>query len=197
MPSGLRLVEAYKYTLIPRQDDPVGEITFDVSNLDQQGSVAQRASRRSSSDGNLAAQFPAVMLRLKLTMGSLKIRWADGHVTAAVLWEDFAKYVYLPRLRDQEVHMTSCKAATGPASTTWQPEGFAVRWAQMLSRAGTSDLVGRFASGHRCIPHGPARTARVRGRTKMKRTNRTSSRTGAYDQSAALSGWAQRRRRRP
>ena len=43
---GLRLAEAYKYALVPRQDDPIGPVTFDVVSLDQQGSVAQRASRK-------------------------------------------------------------------------------------------------------------------------------------------------------
>jgi predicted AAA+ superfamily ATPase len=120
---GLRLVEAYKYALIPRQDDPVGEVTFDVSNLDQQGSVAQRASRKLVSEGTLAIQFPPVMLRLKLDH-ELASRWTEGHVAASVLWEDFAKYVYLPRLRDQEVLMTTIES--GPASITWQSDGFAV-----------------------------------------------------------------------
>ena len=122
---GLRLVETYKYALVPRQDDPVGEVTFDVANLDQQGTVAQRASRRLVSDGTLATQFPPVMLRLKLDdEKALASRWADGHVAATTLWEDFAKYVYLPRLRDQDVLMATI--AAGPASMTWQAEGFAV-----------------------------------------------------------------------
>lgn len=120
---GLRLVEAYKYVVIPRQDDPVGEVTFDIAPLDQQGTVAQRASRRMVSDGTLATQFPPVMLRLKLD-NELARRWADGHVSASTLWDDFAKYVYLPRLRDQDVLLTTVQ--NGPASVTWQTDGFAV-----------------------------------------------------------------------
>ena len=54
------------------------------------------------SDGTLAVQFPPVMLRLKLD-GELASRWADGHVAASTLWEDIAKYAYLPRLQDQDV----------------------------------------------------------------------------------------------
>jgi predicted AAA+ superfamily ATPase len=122
---GLRLVESYKYVLIPRQDDPVGGVTFDIATLDQQGSVAQRASRRMVSDGTLATQFPPVMLRLKLEdEHALASRWSEGHVAASVLWEDFAKYVYLPRLRDQEVLLATVQ--TGPGSTTWQTDGFAI-----------------------------------------------------------------------
>lgn len=131
---GLRLAEAYRYVLVPRQDDPVGSVIFDVSTLDQQGSVAQRASRRLISEGALATQFPPVMLRLKLD-GELSSRWADGHVSAAQLWEDFARYVYLPRLRDQEVLLATIEK--GVSFFTWQVEGFALA-------AGVDEVTGRF-----------------------------------------------------
>jgi predicted AAA+ superfamily ATPase len=131
---GLRLPESYKYVLIPRQDDPVGEVTFDIATLDQQGTVAQRASRRLVSDGTLAVQFPPVMLRLKLD-GELAPRWADGHVAASTLWEDFAKYVYLPRLQDQDVLLATIR--NGSASLTWESEGVAVA-------AGYDEDAGRY-----------------------------------------------------
>lgn len=87
---------------------------------------------------------PPVMLRLKLDDDkALASRWADGHVAAITLWEDFAKYVYLPRLRDQDVLMAT--VAAGPASMTWQAEGFAVA-------AGYDESSGRYlglvAGGH-------------------------------------------------
>jgi predicted AAA+ superfamily ATPase len=146
----LRLVETYKYVLIPRQDDPVGAVTFDVSTLDQQGTVAQRASRRLVSDGNLQVQFPVVMLRLKLD-NELASRWSEGHVSAATVWDDFAKYVYLPRLRDQEVLMTTIQA--GPALTTWQSDGFAVA-------AGRDEEAGRYLQLARgALPDGFAPTS--------------------------------------
>lgn len=120
---GLRLTEAYKYALVPRQDAPLGPVTFDVTPLDSTGSVAQRVSRKVVNEGNLATQFPPVMLRLKLD-GDLARRWENGHVSVAMLWEDFARYIYLPRLRDQDVLLTTVQ--NGPGSLTWQSEGFAV-----------------------------------------------------------------------
>lgn len=144
----LRLAEAYQYALVPRQDDPVGPVSFDVSRLDSQGSVAQRASRRLTNEGNLQTQFPPVMLRLKLD-NELATRWEDGHVTVAALWDDFAKYVYLPRLRDQDVLLTTVEA--GPAAITWQSEGFA-------TAVGTDDQSGRYlalAGGSHPGPLGP------------------------------------------
>lgn len=130
----LRLAEAYKYAIVPRQDDPTGPVTFDIVSLDQQGSVAQRASRKLIAQGNLATQFPPVMLRLKLD-NELAPRWADGHVSIRQLWEDFAKYVYLPRLRDMDVLLATIEA--GPSSTVWQSEGFAVG-------AGVDEASGRY-----------------------------------------------------
>ena len=64
--------------------------------------IAGSAGRRLLNDGTLAVQFPAVILRQQLD-GVLASRWADGHVPVSVLWEDMARYVYLPRLRDQDV----------------------------------------------------------------------------------------------
>jgi predicted AAA+ superfamily ATPase len=130
----LRLAEAYQYALVPRQDDPVGAITLEVSKLDSQGTVGQRASRRLTTDGDLQVQFPPVMLRLRLD-GPLATRWEDGHVTVAALWEDFARYVYLPRLRDLDVLVAT--ATNGPATITWQSEGFA-------TAAAIDDVTGRY-----------------------------------------------------
>ena len=96
------MAEAYKYALVPRQDDPGGSIEFDIVGLDSDGPVAERVSRKMLNDGALATQFPPVLLRQRLN-GVLQSRWADGHVPVSTLWEDFARYVYLPRLRDQDV----------------------------------------------------------------------------------------------
>lgn len=120
---GLRLAEAYQYALVPRQDDPLGDVVFEVVRLDSQGTVAQRVSRKLVNDGNLQTQFPPVMLRLKLD-NELSRRWESGAVSIATLWDDFAKYTYLPRLRDIDVLVQT--AERGPASVTWESDGFAV-----------------------------------------------------------------------
>jgi hypothetical protein len=63
------------------------------------------------------------MLRNKLD-NELEPMWAKGDVTVKDLWEAFAKYVYLPRLRDIDVLRSSI--AQGPAMISWENEGFAV-----------------------------------------------------------------------
>ena len=146
---GLRMAEAYKYALIPRQDekpqDDQGEdeqgqndrrdgIEFDVVGLDSDGSVAARVSRKLINDGALAIQFPAVLLRQRLD-GVLQSRWTDGHVLVSTLWEDFARYMYLPRLRDQAVMLRTVEG--GPVGFAWTTDGFAVA-------AGVDEATGRY-----------------------------------------------------
>ena len=130
----LRMVEAYKYALVPRQDDPRDEITFDVISSDSGDSIVERVSRKLTNDGSLATQFPAVLLRQRLD-GVLQSRWSDGHVPASTLWEDFARYVYLPRLRDQEVMLKTIEG--GPVGFAWTQDGFGVA-------AGLDETSGRY-----------------------------------------------------
>lgn len=130
----LRMGEAYKYALVPRQDDPHGNIEFDVVGLESDGSVAERVSTKLTNDGALATQFPAVLLRQRLD-NVLQSRWTDGHVSVSTLWEDFARYVYLPRLRDQPVMMGT--VAKGPVGFAWTSDGFAVA-------AGMDESTGRY-----------------------------------------------------
>jgi hypothetical protein len=76
------------------------------------------------------------MLRQQLTdPARLASRWTDGHVAASTLWDDFAKYVYLPRLRDQDVMMATIEG--GPAGLAWETDGFALA-------AGYDEDAGRY-----------------------------------------------------
>lgn len=144
--AGLRVIEAYRYLLVPQQRDPRGRVELEAVRIDadraERGtgsgsvrgdglgghmapavSVAESAGRRLLNDGTLAVQFPAVILRQQLD-GVLESRWTDGHVPVSVLWEDMARYVYLPRLRDQDVLLAT--VATGPEGIMWRAEGFGV-----------------------------------------------------------------------
>ncbi len=144
--ASLRVVEAYRYLLVPQQRDPRGVIDLEAVRIDPEraergnGSrsarasdiggqvapaiaIAESAGRRLVNDGSLAVQFPAVILRQQLD-GVLASRLADGHVPVSVLWEDMARYIYLPRLRDQDVLLATVSA--GPEGIMWRTEGFGV-----------------------------------------------------------------------
>lgn len=119
----LRVGETYRWALIPDQPDPTGPIEWEQQPCDGQGGLAERASRRLKQNGVFNLAYSAELLRVRLE-GQLVSRWADGHVDVNTLWEDFARYVYLPRLRDVTVLIDT--VASGPNSTTWQQHGFAV-----------------------------------------------------------------------
>lgn len=120
---GLRLADAYQWAIVPRQDDPLGEVSFDLIRLDSSGAVAERVSRKLVNDGILSTQYPPVMLRMQLD-GPLAPVWEDGDVSVKALWEHYAKYLYLPRLRDQAVLEETVR--NGPSGVMWENEGFAV-----------------------------------------------------------------------
>jgi hypothetical protein len=120
---GLRLAEAYQWLLVPRQPVPTGPIEWDALKADGEGSLAERAGRKLVNGGGLYTTYPPVLLRLQLD-GPLGPLWEGGHTTVNEVWEAYAKYVYLHRLRSIDV-LCDC-VASGPNSTTWETEGVAV-----------------------------------------------------------------------
>lgn len=117
----LRMAETYQWLLVPAQVDHTAPVTWDVVKVDGQDGLIARAARKLVNDGHLYVSFPPTLLRQRLT-SELKALWDGGHTTVAAVWDAFARYVYLPRLRDIDV-LLRC-VANGPASTVWQDEAF-------------------------------------------------------------------------
>ncbi len=119
----LRLVDAYQWLLVPRQPEPTQPPVWDEVKVDGTGSLAERAGRKLAQTGGLYVSYPPVLLRLNLD-GPLAPLWENGAVSVNQLWDAYARYLYLHRLRDVGV-LLEC-VANGPASTVWASEGFAV-----------------------------------------------------------------------
>ena len=119
----LRLVDAYQWLLVPRQPEPTQPPVWDEVKVDGTGSLAERAGRKLVQTGGLYTSYPPVLLRLNLD-GPLAPLWENGAVSVNQLWDAYARYLYLHRLRDVGV-LLEC-VANGPASTVWASEGFAV-----------------------------------------------------------------------
>ncbi|MGH9156114.1 MAG: ATP-binding protein, partial [Acidimicrobiales bacterium] len=130
---GLRLADAYQWVLVPRQPEPTGPIVWDEVKADGQGGLAERVGRKLAQTGGLYTTYPPVLLRLHLD-GPLAPLWEAGSVTAHQVWEAYARYLYLHRLKDVGV-LLACVAA-GPGSTVWAGEGFAVAEAPDPRRPG-------------------------------------------------------------
>ncbi|NOK58906.1 MAG: ATP-binding protein [Chloroflexi bacterium AL-W] len=95
-----RIPETYCWLLTPTQPEPKGPVVWEELRLQGERELAVRAARRLSNDDLLLTQFGGVRLRMELDRIPL---WRGNHVHIKQLIEDFAQYLYLPRLRDPQV----------------------------------------------------------------------------------------------
>ena len=114
-----RLPETYQWLLTPGQEDPAGPVVWEAARLTGQAALAGRAARRLKSDDLLASSFAGTRLRNALDRVPL---WRGDHAPVRQLVEDFARYLYLPRLQDPAVLQRAVAAGVG--LLTWEAEGF-------------------------------------------------------------------------
>ncbi|MGC8817500.1 MAG: ATP-binding protein, partial [Candidatus Hadarchaeum sp.] len=115
-----RLPETYCWLLVPVQQEP--KVAVDVEALRLQGadSLAVRASKRLRNDELLLVSLAGTRLRMELERIPL---WRGDHVEVRQLVEDFARYVYLPRLKEPAVLVRAVR--DGVRLLTWEQDGFA------------------------------------------------------------------------
>lgn len=136
----LRITEAYHWLLVPGQPDPKGEITWTDLKLQGQDSLATRAAKKLKGEECLLTQMGGVRLRTELDRIPL---WTGNHVSIKQLIEFMARYLYLPRLRDEQVLIAAIQ--DGVNTLLWNEETFAYAeaWDEQRQRyqglkAGTS-----------------------------------------------------------
>ncbi len=95
-----RLPETWQWLLVPVQDSPQPLVNWQATRLSGQGELAVRAGKKLKSDELLITGFAATRLRMELDRVPL---WRGDHVSVKQIVEDFARYLYLPRLRDSSV----------------------------------------------------------------------------------------------
>ena len=88
--------------------------------LSGQDSLAARASKKLKGDELLVTGFAASRLRMELDRVPL---WRGDHVPIKQIVEDFARYLYLPRVGDPTVLLKSI--SDGVALLTWEHDAFA------------------------------------------------------------------------
>lgn len=101
-----RIPEAYQWLLVPMQPDIRGDIEWEIIRQQGQDELTVRASKKLKSDEMLLTEMGG--LRLRLEMDRIPL-WRGDHVTIRQLIEDFATYLYLPRLKDEEVLISAIK----------------------------------------------------------------------------------------
>ena len=115
-----RIPETYRWLLVPAQSDAHGAASWESLNLTGSDSLAVRASRRLRGQDGLMTAYAATLLRMEVDRVPL---WRGNHVSVSQLAEDFARYLYLPRLKGPEVLLRTIE--DGVSLVTWEQETFA------------------------------------------------------------------------
>ena len=115
-----RLPETYQWLLVPVQEKPQDAIKWQALRLSGTDALAVRASKKLRSDELLLTAFASTRLRMELDRVPL---WRGDHVAIKQLAEDFARYLYLPRLKDSTVLVEAIRDGVG--LLTWEQDSFA------------------------------------------------------------------------
>ncbi len=116
-----RLPETYNCLLVPTQTrEAEAPVVWQVIALKGGGGLAERASRKLKSDDALLEKYAPSMLRREMDRVPL---WRGNHVAIRELVQDFARYLYLPRLRNPGVLVSALQEGVG--LLTWEQDSFA------------------------------------------------------------------------
>jgi predicted AAA+ superfamily ATPase len=116
-----RIPEVYHWLLVPSQKSPQEPVEWQAFRLSSgQDALAVRASKKLRNDELLLTGFAGTRLKMELDRVPL---WRNNHVAVKQLAEDFARYVYLPRLKDSMVLVGAVR--DGTSLLTWEEESFA------------------------------------------------------------------------
>ena len=115
-----RILETYCHLLVPSQEG-TGSIEWQSTRLQGGGvngadvNLVGRASRKLKSDQQLITEWSPALLRMELD----RWLWKDAnHLGIKQLWEYMAQYLYLSRLRDENVLIRAIQNGVG--SLTWK-----------------------------------------------------------------------------
>ncbi|MGC9329675.1 MAG: AAA+ family ATPase, partial [Candidatus Hinthialibacter sp.] len=115
-----RLPEAYQWLLVPVQNTPQDTIKWQSYRMSGQDALAVRASKKLINDELLVTKLACTRLRMELDRIPL---WRGNHVEIKQIVEDFARYLYLPRLKNVEVLLDALH--NGFDLFTWEQDSFA------------------------------------------------------------------------
>jgi predicted AAA+ superfamily ATPase len=116
-----RIPETYQWLLVPVQAKPQSQMEWQAIRLSGQDMpLAVRASKKLRNDELLIAAMAGTRLQMELDKIPL---WRGDNVSIKQLAEDFASYLYLPRLTEPSVLIGAIK--DGLRLLTWAQESFA------------------------------------------------------------------------
>lgn len=119
-----RISETFQWLLVPGIDskgkDESATTVWSEIRVQGQDQLAKRASQKLRTQELIITEFAGTRLRMELDRIPL---WQGDHVNTKQLWDYFARYLYLPRLRDIDVLHESIRE--GVKLLTWATDTFA------------------------------------------------------------------------
>jgi predicted AAA+ superfamily ATPase len=115
-----RLPETYQWVLVPEQRTPQSSVEWQAVRLSGSDALAVRASKKLRSEELFVTSLGSTVLRKHLDDVPL---WRGDYVAVRQMIEDFARYLYLPRLAGPEVLVQAMR--DGLSLLTWQSDTFA------------------------------------------------------------------------
>ena len=115
-----RLPEVYCWALVPEQKTPQAAVEWQALRLSSNEALAVRVSNKLKNEELLITTLAGTRLRMELDRVPL---WRGDHVALRQLIQDFASYLYLPRLSGPEVLVKAVQS--GLSLLTWSSETFA------------------------------------------------------------------------
>lgn len=140
-----RMNEAFVWVLVPSQEQGSAEIAWEASRVTGTDPLPTRVSKKLEQAELLFPVLGGVRLRMELDDVPL---WPGDHVSTQTLWTHFARYLYLPRLRDRAVLVGAIES--GVADTAWRQDTFAYaqgfdeesrRYLGLVAGSGTTVLI--------------------------------------------------------
>jgi len=123
-----RLPETYQWVLVPGQPTPQAPIEWRAIKVSGPEPLAVRVSKKLRNEEHLILSFAPSRLRMELDRVPL---WRGDDVSVKQLAEDFARYLYLPRLQTSRTLVQSI--SEGLSLLTWEADSFA--WADERDEA--------------------------------------------------------------
>ena len=115
-----RIPETYQWLIVPVQSTPHEAVEWQSIKLSGQEALAEKASKKLRNDELLVTVYGATRLRMELDNIPL---WRGDCVSIRQLIDDYARYLYLPRLKNSEVLVNAVQ--DGLSMDTWQQDAFA------------------------------------------------------------------------
>lgn len=116
------LQDTYQWLLVPDQPDPTGNIEWEEYRLQGKDSPILQTSRKLVNEEHLIITYAAARLTLEILNDYV---WKNSnHVDLKTLWKYLTNYLYLPRLKNQQVLLDAIADGVGKDLFSWK-ENFA------------------------------------------------------------------------